>query len=177
MKNEEILFWVCCWPFSYLGWSWQGEMKWPQCLYTQAIKFYVKLNPGHLRASVDQVLIRIFPRPQKLSAMDEEISSGIIHSAPVLCTTKAATTSLQLPISLAPWRMAWLLRACLHCQLQADACRALNWSYLSLGAVQRCKCRIAAMLMSPAEWHCVLPGFRHMHFFQGEQWCSDQHPS
>ena len=78
-----------------------NKEKRPQCFYSQAIKFCVKLNPRHLRASVDQVLICIFPRPHKLSAMDQEISSGIIHSALVLCTTKAATASLQLPYSFA----------------------------------------------------------------------------
>lgn len=93
-------------------------------------------------------------------------SARITHSALVLCTTKATTAYLQLPISLATWRMASLLMARLHCQLQTDTHCALNWSYVSLGAAQRCKCKTAAMLMSPAEWHGVLLGFRHMYFFQ-----------
>lgn len=126
----------------------------------------MKSNPRHLRVSLDQVRIHIFWRPQRLYAVDQETSARITHFALVLRTTKAATAYLQLPISLATWRMAWLLRARLHCQLQTDTHCALNWSYVSLGAAQGCKCRAAAMLMSPAEWHGVLLGFRHMHFLQ-----------
>lgn len=40
-----------------------------------------------------QVLIHIFPRPQRLSAMDQETSSGISHSVLALCKTKPALSA------------------------------------------------------------------------------------
>lgn len=48
---------------------------------------------------MDQVLISIFPRPQRPSAMDQEISSGITQPLD-LCTTK-----LPLPLCCLPFQL------------------------------------------------------------------------
>lgn len=120
-KMKKLFFWVSCWPLSYLRWSQQGEIKWPQCLSSQTIKFYVQLNPGRLRVSVNQVLMHIFPRPQRLSAMDQEIfirnyslSPCPLHDKSCCCLSAAAHFTCYLKDGLAFKGMSALSAADKH---------------------------------------------------------------